>query len=59
MKRVFTMVLVMIALAVLPLPVSAAGLQVAGNSSVLMDLETGTVLQEHNAHEALAPASGT
>ena len=59
MKRVFTMVLVMIALAVLPLPVSAAGLQVAGKSSVLMDLETGTVLQEHNAHEALAPASVT
>ena len=59
MKRVFTMVLVMIALAVLPVSVSAAGLQVAGKSSVLMDLETGTVLQEHNAHEALAPASVT
>ena len=59
MKRVFTVVLVMIALAVLPFQVSAAGPQVEGKSSVLMDVETGTVLQEHNAHEPLAPASVT
>ena len=59
MKRVFTMVLVLLALAVLPFPVSAAGLQVAGKSSVLMDVATGTVLQENNAHEPLAPASVT
>ena len=59
MKRVFAMVTVMIALAVLPFSVSAAGLQVAGKSSVLMDVETGKVLQEHNAHEPLAPASVT
>ena len=59
MKRVFTMVLAMIALVVLPVSVSAAGPQVAGKSSVLMDLETGTVLQENNAHEPLAPASVT
>ena len=58
MKRVFTLVL-MIALVVLPVEVEAAGLQVAGKSSVLMDVETGTVLQEHNAHEPLAPASVT
>ena len=58
MKRVFTLVL-MIALVVLPVSVEAAGLQVAGKSSVLMDVETGTVLQEHNAHEPLAPASVT
>ena len=57
MKRV--MILVLITLVVLPLPVHAAGLQVAGKSSVLMDVETGTVLQEHNAHEPLAPASVT
>ena len=59
MKRVFTMVLALLALAVLPFPVSAAGLQVAGKSSVLMDVATGTVLQENNAHEPLAPASVT
>ena len=59
MKRVIAMVTVMIALAVVPFSVSAAGLQVAGKSSVLMDVETGTVLQEHNAHEPLAPASVT
>ena len=57
MKR--AMILVLITLVVLPLPVKAADLQVAGKSSVLMDVETGTVLQEHNAHEALAPASVT
>ena len=57
MKRVFAMLL--ITLAVLPFPVQAAQLQVAGKSSLLMDVETGTVLQENNAHEALAPASVT
>ena len=59
MKRFFTMVLALITLVVLPFPVSAAGLQVAGKSSVLMDMATGTVLQENNAHEPLAPASVT
>ena len=54
MKRVFTMVLALTVLAVMPLPARAAG-----KSSVLMDVETGTVLQEHNAHEPLAPASVT
>lgn len=59
MKRMFTMVLVMIALVAMPVQASAAGLQVAGKSSVLMDAATGTVLQENNAHEPLAPASVT
>ena len=30
-----------------------------GKSAVLMELSTGTILQEHNAHEALPPASVT
>ena len=59
MKRIFVLVLVLITLVVLPFPVQAAQLQVAGKSSLLMDVETGTVLQEHNAHEKLAPASVT
>ena len=59
MKQVFTVMLVMIALVVMPVRATAAGLQVAGKSSVLMDVETGTVLQEHNAREPLAPASVT
>ncbi len=59
MKRIFAMMLVMITLVVLPFPVQAAELTVAGKSSLLMDVATGTVLQESNAHERLAPASVT
>ena len=59
MKRIFVMSLVLITLVVLPFPVQAAELKVAGKSSLLMDVATGTVLQEHNAHEKLAPASVT
>ena len=59
MKRVFLTITVLITLVVLPFPVQAAGLQVAGKSSLLMDVATGTVLQESNAHEKLAPASVT
>ena len=40
-------------------PVSAANLEVAGKSAVLMDMATGTVLYEQNPHEKLAPASVT
>ncbi len=59
MKRIFSMSLVLITLVVLPFPVQAAELTVAGKSSLLMDVATGTVLQENNAHERLAPASVT
>ena len=40
-------------------PARAAELKVAGKSAVLMDVETGTVLFESNAHAPLAPASVT
>lgn len=33
--------------------------ETAGKSAVLMDVQTGTILYEHNAHEKLAPASVT
>ena len=59
MKRIFATSLVLIILVVLPFPVQAAELKVAGKSSLLMDVATGTVLQEHNSHEKLAPASVT
>ena len=59
MKRILAMSLVLITLVVLPFPVQASELKVAGKSSLLMDVTTGTVLQEHNAHEKLAPASVT
>ena len=37
----------------------AAGPEVAAKSAVLMDVETGTLLCQQNAHEPLAPASVT
>ena len=40
-------------------PVSAANLEIVGKSALLMDMATGTVLYEQNAHEKLAPASVT
>ena len=46
-------------LGALPRSVSAAPPEVGGKSSCLMDVATGTVLQEANAHEPLAPASVT
>ena len=59
MKRVLTMVTVLITLVVLPFPVQAVELNVAGKSAVLMDVATGTVLYESNPHDRLAPASVT
>ena len=43
----------------LPCRVSALDLNVAAKSALLMDVATGTILYEQNAHEALAPASVT
>ena len=40
-------------------PVQAVDLNVAGKSALLMDVATGQVLYEKNAHEALPPASVT
>ena len=46
-------------LGMLPVRIQAVELDVAGKSAVLMDVETGTVLYEKNAHEKLSPASVT
>ena len=43
----------------LPCQVHALELNVAAKSALLMDVATGTVLYEQNAHEPLAPASVT
>ncbi|MBO5129554.1 MAG: D-alanyl-D-alanine carboxypeptidase [Oscillospiraceae bacterium] len=60
MKRVGWMLIIFSLLAgLLPTTVQAAQLDVAGKSAVLMDVATGTVLYEQNAHEPLAPASVT
>ena len=56
MKRFLCIFLVIAALAV---PVSAASPEVPAKSAVLMDIATGTLLYEQNAHEPLAPASVT
>jgi len=60
MKRLWLVLTAAVMAAVLtPLPAQAVELKVAGKSSVLMDVSTGTLLQEQNAHERLAPASVT
>ena len=46
-------------LSCLPCRGQAAALEVGGKSALLMDIATGTVLFENNAHEQLAPASVT
>ena len=60
MKRIIGCLLVLVLLvAAFPAAAGAAELNVAGKSAVLMDVATGRVLYEKNAHEALAPASVT
>ena len=58
MKRVgILLALCMVLLCITP--ATAANLEVAGKSALLMDMTTGTILFEQNAHEKLAPASVT
>ena len=59
MKRIISLCLITVLLvSALPLPGSAAP-EVAAKSAFLMDVATGTVLHEVNAHEKLPPASVT
>ncbi len=53
------LLVVMLLMGGLPLRGQAVDLAVAGKSAVLMDIDTGTVLYESNAHEPLPPASVT
>ena len=46
-------------LGLLTVQVSAVELDIGGKSALLMDVATGTVLYENNAHQQLAPASVT
>ena len=57
MKRIGIFLLAVCLL--VPARAQAAELNVKGKSALLMDVATGTVLYEQNAHEALAPASVT
>jgi D-alanyl-D-alanine carboxypeptidase (penicillin-binding protein 5/6) len=52
-------IFVVMALLLGALPAQAAALEVAGKSALLMDVATGQVLYEKNAHEPLPPASVT
>ena len=60
MKRFVGLLAAMIFLfGLFPLRAQAVELDVGGKSALLMDVETGTVLYEKNAHEKLSPASVT
>ena len=60
MKRLgWILVCLALLMGVLPFSAKAAGPEVEAKSALLMDVATGTVLYEQNAHEPLAPASVT
>ena len=60
MKRMGWITVAAVMLSVLLIrPVQAVELDLKGKSAFLMDVATGTVLYEKNAHEPLAPASVT
>lgn len=56
-RKIWLLVALLILLGALP--VQAATLDVAGKSALLMDVATGKILYENNAHEPLPPASVT
>ena len=59
MKGISRILALVAALLLFPLRVSAADMDPAGKSALLMDVSTGTVLYEKNPHEPLPPASVT
>ena len=59
MKRMGILLALCILFSCFPVSAKAAAPEVAAKSALLMDMTTGTVLHEQNAHERLAPASVT
>ena len=59
MRRAAALLILVLMFGFLPQKGTAAQLEVGGKSSLLMDVTTGTILHESNAHEPLAPASVT
>ena len=59
MRHTARILILVLLLSLVPGKAVAAELKVAGKSGILMDVATGTVLWESNAHERLAPASVT
>jgi len=59
MKRLMWICVALGLVGLLSVPASAVELNLGGKSALLMDIQTGTVLYEQNAHEPLPPASVT
>ena len=59
MKKLWVVLSILLLLSTLVSGVSAEGLEVQAKSALLMDVATGTILYEKNAHEPLPPASVT
>lgn len=59
MKKLMCAALALLLLVPMALTARAADMNLPAKSAVLMDVTTGQVLYEQNAHEALAPASVT
>ncbi|MGM9588649.1 MAG: D-alanyl-D-alanine carboxypeptidase family protein [Faecousia sp.] len=59
MRRSAVLLVLALLLGLLPCRGQAAELAPGGKSALLMDVPTGTILYESNAHEPLAPASVT
>ena len=59
MKKIAVFLTFCLLFGVVPQKAQAVELNIAGKSACLMDVATGTVLYESNAHEPIAPASVT
>ena len=59
MKRCIWLLVVLLVVTILPVRAQAAELDIPAKSALLMDVATGTVLYEQDAHTELAPASVT
>ena len=59
MKGLSIALVICLLLTALPMSAGAVDMQLPAKSALLMDIATGTVLYEQNAHERLAPASVT
>ena len=59
MKRLLAILSALCLVGMLVPQARAEDLNINAKSALLMDIATGTVLYEKNAHEALAPASVT
>ena len=59
MKRCVWLLVVLLVVTILPVRAQAVELDIPAKSALLMDVSTGTVLYEQDAHTELAPASVT